>query len=60
MDKRLKLLQSGGSVIDTSKGAKATNQKKWEAKAESKGYNAANDFFKKEVDGGEPYKRKKF
>jgi nucleolar protein 58 len=41
MDKRLKLLESGGSVI---KAGGANGQKKWEAKGDSKGYNASNDF----------------
>jgi len=52
MDKRLKLLQSGGQVI---KAFGATNgQKKYEAKGESKGYNNSNDF---QDDGGAPYKK---
>ena len=41
MDKRLKLLESGGQVI---KAGGANGQKKWEAKADSKGYNASSDF----------------
>jgi|TARA_B110000285_G_scaffold221134_1_gene273690 nucleolar protein 58 len=47
MEKRLKLLESGGQVIKAFSGA-ANGQKKWEAKAESKGYNKSSDF----VDGG--------
>ena len=38
MDKRLKLLESGGQVIKAF-GAGANNQKKWQAKADGKGYN---------------------
>lgn len=55
MEKRLKLLESGGSVVKAFDG-NATSQKKWEAKAERKGYNASNDFVNQE---GAPYKRKK-
>lgn len=51
MEKRLKLLESGGAVIKAFGGA-ANSQKKWEQKADSKGYNASNDFA-----GSEPYKR---
>lgn len=54
MEKRCKLLDSGGSVI---KAGGANGQKKWEAKAESKGYNNSNDFVK---DGGAPYKKAKY
>jgi len=54
MDKRLKLLESGGNVI---KAGAANGQKKWEAKADSKGYNASNDFVQEE---GKPYKRNKY
>lgn len=43
MEKRLKLLESGGQVIKAFSG-KANGQKKWEAKAESKGYSNATDF----------------
>jgi len=56
MDKRLKLLESGGQVIKAF-GGNANGQKKWEAKANGKGYNASNDFVK---DGGQPYKKQKF
>jgi len=56
MDKRLKLLESGGQVIKAF-GSGANNQKKWEAKADSKGYNASNDF---QNDGGAPYKKAKY
>jgi len=41
MDKRLKLLESGGAVIKAF-GA-AGGQKKWESGA-AKGYNAGDDF----------------
>ena len=46
LEGRLKLLESGGSVIKAafSQGG----PKKWEAKADSKGYNASSDF----TDGG--------
>lgn len=53
MEKRLKLLESGGQVIKAFGGG-ANNQKKWEAKADSKGYNNANDFSNQE---GAPYKK---
>jgi len=52
MDKRLKLLESGGQVIKAF-GGKANGHKKWEAKGDSKGYNASNDF----TEEGAPYKR---
>merc|ERR1712086_670729 len=55
MDKRLKLLESGGNVIKAA--GTANGQKKWEAKADSKGYNASNDFVKED---GAPYKRNKY
>lgn len=42
MEKRLKLLESGGSVIQA--GGKGNAQKKWEAKGDSKGYSNSNDF----------------
>jgi len=50
MEKRLKLLESGGQVV---KAGAAGGQKKWEAKADSKGYNNSNDFNGE----GAPYKR---
>jgi hypothetical protein len=53
MDKRLKLLESGGQVIKAF-GGKGNDQKKWEAKGDSKGYNASNDFAE-----GAPYKRQR-
>ena len=43
MEKRLKLLESGGQVIKAF-GGNAGNQKKWEAKGDSKGYNTGADF----------------
>lgn len=52
MDKRLKLLESGGQVVKAF-GSGANNQKKWEAKGNSKGYNASNDF----QGEGAPYKK---
>lgn len=52
MEKRLKLLESGGQVIS---GATAGGQGKWAAKG-AKQYNASNDFTN---DGGQPYKRQK-
>ena len=54
MDKRLKLLESGGQVIKAFSGG-ANGQKKWEAKGDSKGYSTSNDF----VDGG-AYKKQKY
>ena len=55
MDKRLKLLESGGAVVKAF-GAGANGQKKWEAKGDSKGYNAGSDF---QQDGGAPYKQQR-
>jgi nucleolar protein 58 len=59
MEKRLKLLESGGQVIKAFGGA-ANGQKKHEAKAESriesKGYNNSNDF----QEEGAPYKKAKY
>jgi len=55
MEKRLKLLESGGQVIKAFSGG-ANNQKKWEAKAESKGYNNNSDFV---AEDGKPNKRQK-
>lgn len=52
MEKRLKLLQSGGQVIK----AGASNGQKAHTPSGAGGYNNANDFVK---DGGEPYKRRK-
>ena len=52
MEKRLKLLESGGQVIT---GARAGGQGKWAAKG-GPSYNASNDFTN---DGGQPYKRQK-
>jgi hypothetical protein len=54
MDKRLKLLESGGQVVKAF-GSGGNNQKKWEAKAESKGYNAGSDF----QGEGKPYKKQR-
>lgn len=42
LEGRLKLLESGGKVVKPN--FEAGGQKKWEAKAESKGYNQSNDF----------------
>jgi len=42
LEGRLKLLESGGKVVKAQFGA--GGQKKWEAKAESKGYNDSGDF----------------
>jgi len=53
MEKRLKLLESGGQVIKAFGGA-ANGQKKWEAKANSKGYNNSNDFVQED---GAPTKK---
>ena len=55
MEKRLKLLESGGQVIKANAGA-ANGQKKWEAKADSKGYSNGTDFVK---EAGAPEKRQK-
>jgi nucleolar protein 58 len=52
MEKRLKLLETGGQVIKAF-GAGGNNQKKYEAKGDSKGYNQSNDFAGQE---GAPYK----
>jgi nucleolar protein 58 len=54
MDKRLKLLESGGQVIKAFSGA-ANGQKKYEAKPETKGYSTSNDF-----NAGDAYKRPKY
>ncbi len=53
MEGRVKLLESGQSVITAA--TQAAKLKKWQAKAESKGYNADKDF----VEKGEPKKKKK-
>jgi nucleolar protein 58 len=42
LEGRLKLLESGGKVVKAK--FEAGGQKKWEAKAESKGYNQSGDF----------------
>lgn len=52
MEKRLKLLESGGAVIKA--GGAANGQKKWEAKADSKGYSNGTDFVKED---GAPEKK---
>jgi nucleolar protein 58 len=57
MEKRLKLLESGGQVIKAFTGG-ANGQKKWEAKAESKGYSNGADFVKE--DGAPTKKQKKY
>ena len=44
LEGRVKLLESGGKVIKPSNGAAP---KKWQAKAESKGYNDTSDFVDK-------------
>ena len=54
MEKRLKLLQSGGQVIKAFSGG-ANNQKAHTSK-QTNGYNASNDFVD---DGGAPYKKHK-
>jgi len=56
MEKRLKLLESGGQVIKA--GGEANRQKKWEAKADSKGYSNGTDFVKE--DGAPEKKQKKY
>lgn len=43
LEGRVKLLEAGGKVIQQNGGG----QKKWQAKAESKGYNAGSDFVDK-------------
>jgi nucleolar protein 58 len=53
MEKRLKLLESGGQVIKAFSG-NANGQKKWEAKADSKGYSNGADFVKED---GAPTKK---
>ncbi len=53
MEKRLKLLESGQPVIQAGETG---GQKKWQAKAESKGYNNQTDFAEEE---GKPYKKHK-
>ena len=52
LDSRVKLLESGGKVIKA--GAAGAAPKKWQAKAESKGYNNAEDF----VSNGEKTKKR--
>lgn len=52
LESRVKLLESGGKVI---KAGSVTAPKKWQAKAESKGYNNAEDF----VEDGESKKKRK-
>lgn len=42
MEGRLKLLESGGNVIKPSQTG--GGPKKWQAKADSKGYNNSGDF----------------
>lgn len=54
MEGRLKLLESGGNVIKPFT-KKEGGMKKWEAKAESKGYNNTEDF----VEPEEPKKKRK-
>jgi hypothetical protein len=44
MDSRVKLLESGGKVIN---GTGTGGQKKWQAKAERKGFNTGDDFVEK-------------
>lgn len=51
LDGRVRLLESGGKVIDANN---AGNMKKWKAKAETKGYSENNDF----VEKGEPKKKR--
>ena len=51
LDGRVRLLESGGKVIDANGGSK---MKKWNAKAETKGFSEANDF----VDKAEPKKKR--
>ena len=55
LDGRLKLLESGGNVIRAGSG---NGQKKWQAKADTKGFNAANDFTNPE-NGEKKKKRQK-
>lgn len=54
MEKRLKLLESGGQVIQAFSNG-ANGQKKWEAKADAKGYNESNDF----TGDGKPHKKQR-
>ncbi len=56
MEGRLKLLESGQSVL--KKGGNAP--KKWEAKDESKGYNKGNDFQYDEEDPGIKKKKRTY
>jgi nucleolar protein 58 len=55
MEKRLKLLESGGQVIKAFSG-NANGQKKHEAKSDSKGYSNGADFVKED---GAPSKRQR-
>lgn len=55
MEKRLKLLESGGQVVKAFSGG-ANGQKKHESKGDSKGYSAGTDFVKED---GAPKKRQK-
>lgn len=48
MEGRAKLLESGGKVVRQTTTKAAGGFNKWQAKADSKGYNGASDF----VDGG--------
>ena len=48
MEGRAKLLESGGKVVRQNTNKAAGGFNKWQAKAESKGYNGGSDF----VDGG--------
>eukprot|EP00356_Strombidium_inclinatum_P004706 CAMPEP_0170493330 /NCGR_PEP_ID=MMETSP0208-20121228/13730_1 /TAXON_ID=197538 /ORGANISM="Strombidium inclinatum, Strain S3" /LENGTH=450 /DNA_ID=CAMNT_0010769247 /DNA_START=20 /DNA_END=1372 /DNA_ORIENTATION=+ len=52
IEKRLKLLESGGQVVK----ANGEGPKKWDQKGDSKGYNNGNDFMDEE---GKPYKKQK-
>lgn len=54
VDGRLKLLESGGNVIQASK---QNGMSKWQAKADNKGYNKGDDFV--DTTNGEPKKKKK-
>lgn len=47
LEGRLKLLEAGGKVINKNGAAANGGMKKWQAKAETKGYNASSDFVEK-------------
>lgn len=57
MEGRAKLLEAGGKVVKQTTNKAAGGFNKWQAKADTKGYNAGGDFVAQE---GGPSKRTKF